>query len=513
MAIEPEVEPHPQDEDEGGPVKSFLDHLEDLRWVLIKCVVTLSVTMLICLIGGNYVVAVLKHPLEKAQARYGSDEKVAVVRYGETRLGTYSLDLDQWDALVTPPDRTNIWRIETNEIIALAPFVERFKPENKTAPTFFGRIGSALTGWINGPAKPVELSKSIGERLSPETRGLIVDFQKGPKRQGIDHLWFPAPGETERMRSVTTNLMQSLVNDLNRIIESGPLYDEKLFADIPKTLSPNTARGVTNHLQGADLFMLNRRLLLHAYPREITSYGQRYVVAQLEPKSDGKDLVIGVRVDRSPEAEYIAKKMQVDLANLSPAGAFFVAFQVAIYAGIAVSSPLLFYFIAQFVFPALKWNERKYIYRGMFFFVPLFVIGASFCYFILLPVALAASQLYSNWLGFSATLWQAEEYISFVSKFILGMGLGFEMPVVILVLVKIGILNYSILSKGRRYMIVINLILGAVLTTPEVLTQVLMAIPLQVLYEISVWIAWYWERQEKKRVAAEEAAEREGRRE
>jgi sec-independent protein translocase protein TatC len=87
----------------------------------------------------------------------------------------------------------------------------------------------------------------------------------------------------------------------------------------------------------------------------------------------------------------------------------------------------------------------------------------------------------------------------------LGMGLGFELPVVILVLVKLGVLNYTILSKARRYMIVINLILGALLTTPEVLTQVLMAVPLQVLFEISVWIAWYWERQEKKRAAAEEA--------
>ena len=67
---------------------------------------------------------------------------------------------------------------------------------------------------------------------------------------------------------------------------------------------------------------------------------------------------------------------------------------------------------------------------------------------------------------------------------------------------KIGILDYKKLSTMRRYMIVINLILGALLTTPEVFTQIMMAIPLQLLYEISVWIAWYWERKEKKRRAA-----------
>jgi sec-independent protein translocase protein TatC len=80
----------------------------------------------------------------------------------------------------------------------------------------------------------------------------------------------------------------------------------------------------------------------------------------------------------------------------------------------------------------------------------------------------------------------------------LGMGLGFELPVVLLALVKIGILDYQKLANMRRYVIVGNLILGALLTTPEILTQIVMAVALQVLYEASVWIAWYWERQEKK---------------
>ena len=62
---------------------------------------------------------------------------------------------------------------------------------------------------------------------------------------------------------------------------------------------------------------------------------------------------------------------------------------------------------------------------------------------------------------------------------------------------KIGVLSYSTLSKARRYMIVINLILGAVLTTPEVITQVVMFVPLQLLYEVTVWIAWYWDQPDR----------------
>ncbi|HXE42555.1 MAG TPA: twin-arginine translocase subunit TatC, partial [Candidatus Baltobacteraceae bacterium] len=155
------------------------------------------------------------------------------------------------------------------------------------------------------------------------------------------------------------------------------------------------------------------------------------------------------------------------------------------------------YFIMSFIFPALKMREQKYVYRGMIVGVGLFLAGAAFCYFALLPLTLAASQMYSNWLGLGAMQWRAEDYISFSCKFILGMGLGFELPVVLLTLVKIDVLSYRSLSKARRYMIVINLILGAVLTSPEVLTQMAMFVPLQILYELTVWITWYWEQPDR----------------
>src|SRR5207244_10532513 len=138
------------------------------------------------------------------------------------------------------------------------------------------------------------------------------------------------------------------------------------------------------------------------------------------------------------------------LVQRSPASGFSFAFQFALYAGMVLASPFIFYFVAMFVFPALKLRERKYVYRGLGFGVTLFMFGVAFCYFALMPLALAASQRYSQWLGFAASQWKADDYISFICKFMLGMGLGFEMPVVILTLVKIGILNYRILSKGRK---------------------------------------------------------------
>lgn len=314
-------------DDGGGPVKSFLEHLEDFRWVLVKLSVTLGLGMLVCLIGANHVMAVLKWPLSHATVSYPGTNQIVTVSFGTNRLGHFS--------------------------------------------------------------------------LSPE--------------QG-------------------------------------------------KSLNLGT---------------------------------NRFVAVAVEPLTLGSNQVLGWRVDTNNAAD-AAQRMQVDLINLGPAGGFIVAVQVAFYGGLVLAAPFLLYFIASFVFPALKMHEQKYVLRGLFIGLGLFFAGVSFCYFALMPVALSASQMYSNWLGLGASQWRAEEYISFVCKFMLGMGLGFEMPVLILTLVKIGVLNYSTLAKARRYMVVINMVLGAVLTTPEILTQILMFIPLQCLYEISVWIAWYWAQPDRK---------------
>ena len=94
MADEFESE-HSENGGEGGPVKSFIDHLEDLRWVLIKSTVTLTVAMLICLVAGNYVVDVLKWPLTRAKVSYPGTNQVVTVAFGTNKLGTFQLTADQ----------------------------------------------------------------------------------------------------------------------------------------------------------------------------------------------------------------------------------------------------------------------------------------------------------------------------------------------------------------------------------------------------------------------------------
>ena len=175
-----------------------------------------------------------------------------------------------------------------------------------------------------------------------------------------------------------------------------------------------------------------------------------------------------------------------------------VRLHVAVYAAIIISSPFWIYFLGSFIVPAFKRKERKSIFLWVLWGIILALAGVLLTYYLMLPIALRASMTYSNLLGFDAQDWRADEYISFVCKFLLGMGLGFQFPLVVLILVKMGILSHAQLAKFRRHVIVISLVLGAILTTPEVITQVAMAVPLYILYEACIWIAWYWEWKKRK---------------
>jgi len=329
MADNPEAPPIGEEEEGGGPVKTFLEHLEDLRWVLIKSGTAILVGMVVCLLGVNQLVSILKWPLSRAQslqARSLSSRKVNVY-------------------------------FDTNRVASFY--------------TKTNRIGSIDLGG----------SRTISVRLEP------------------------------------------------------------------------------------------------------VSVGERQVLAVNVSTND----LPGETVGKGP-----------NLIFLDPAAPFISSLHLAFFGGLLLAAPLVFYFVGQFVVPALKRKERKYFSRAFGVGVGLFLLGVCFCYFGIMPFALRAAEAYSLWMGVEMPEWRAETYFSFVTKFMLGMGLGFEMPVILLALVKIGLLDYRKLAAMRRYMIIVNLLLGALLTTPEVLTQVLMAVPLQILYECAVWIAWYWEWRDKR---------------
>ena len=177
-----------------------------------------------------------------------------------------------------------------------------------------------------------------------------------------------------------------------------------------------------------------------------------------------------------------------------------ISFHLAFYAGIVLSFPLLLYFIAEFVLPALTAIEKRFVLPAILVSFALFLLGVTVCYFWLLPKTILFFFRDTESLGWAPT-WTVQQYYSFVTRFTLGFGLAFELPVVVLALVRFGLITYRFMARTRPYAVVLIFILATVITpTPDILTLIAMALPMVLLYESCIWIAWLMERRRLKRV-------------
>lgn len=185
------------------------------------------------------------------------------------------------------------------------------------------------------------------------------------------------------------------------------------------------------------------------------------------------------------------------LRSLEITGGFSIALQFVLWGGLLVSAPFITFLLARFILPGLTSPERKVIVGSLGFVVALFILGVAIAYFVTLPVALKIMFGLHGWLGIRAE-WTAVSYVSFAVKLLLAFGLAFELPVVVVVLGYLGIVSAAFLRSKRRHAIVIILILAMVLTPgPDVFSQIVMAIPMILLYEVCIWIIWLAERKRK----------------
>jgi sec-independent protein translocase protein TatC len=178
-----------------------------------------------------------------------------------------------------------------------------------------------------------------------------------------------------------------------------------------------------------------------------------------------------------------------------------ISFHLAFYAGIVLSFPLLLYFIAEFVLPALTAVERRFLFPAILVSFALFLLGVSVCYFWLLPKTILFFFRDTESLGWAPT-WTVQQYYSFVTRFTIGFGLAFELPVVVLALVRFGLITYRFMARTRPYAVVLIFVLATIITpTPDILTLVAMALPMCLLYESCIWIAWVMERRKSRNSA------------
>ncbi len=188
---------------------------------------------------------------------------------------------------------------------------------------------------------------------------------------------------------------------------------------------------------------------------------------------------------------------QIHLQNLKPFGQLFLYMQVAIVSGVIIALPYILYELWAFIAPGLMPKERKYIKWIVFFTTFCFFAGIAFSYFVMLPAAL---QFFAGFGSASiANNIAISEYMNFVVSVLLASGVVFELPMVSWFLSKIGILTPAFMRHYRRHSIVAIFIIAAFLTPgTDPVSQVLLALPLMGLYEISIWVsAWAWRGKKK----------------
>ncbi len=198
--------------------------------------------------------------------------------------------------------------------------------------------------------------------------------------------------------------------------------------------------------------------------------------------------------------------VDIVLQNRTITGQFFAFFGTVLAVGLVLGSPIILYQVWKFVEPALYPSERNGMRFSAVFATFFFVAGVSFGYLIITPIALQffaqfeVSESITNEFDIS-------RYFSMVLTWAFGAGLLFELPVVVTFLAKAGIVTAAVLKTGRKYAFIIILVLGALFTPPDPLSQILLAIPLLALYELAILLAGFVERQRLRREKIELAEE------
>mgnify|MGYP002631602608 CR=1 FL=1 len=194
------------------------------------------------------------------------------------------------------------------------------------------------------------------------------------------------------------------------------------------------------------------------------------------------------------------------LVTTSPFGIFSFLLQMGFMGSFAISSPFILYFVSSFIAPGLSKKEKRALLPGAIVALFLLCLGSAFSYLVLIPSALNVSIYFNELLGVSL-MWAADKYMSLLLWMILGVGLLFEFPLVIAILVYVGILTQAQLREFRRFAIIIIFVLSAFITpTQDPLTLMIMAFPLMLLYEGSIIIGGFIERKRNKAQEAEYAA-------
>ncbi|MEN6297015.1 MAG: twin-arginine translocase subunit TatC [Rectinema sp.] len=198
-------------------------------------------------------------------------------------------------------------------------------------------------------------------------------------------------------------------------------------------------------------------------------------------------------------ATFLVSPVQpVEFVFLSPPDLFMTYLSLSLYAGFVLSLPVILYEIGMFIWPGLEKKERKAIFLSLLLGALLFIAGVAFGFFIMLPYML------KFFLGFGTEgikpMISIRDYLNFVGQIVLSFGIAFELPVVTTALAGLGVINAAQLKSARKIAVLVIFIVAAILTPPDVVSQLLLALPLLVLFEVSIVLASFVEKKSKAKV-------------
>jgi sec-independent protein translocase protein TatC len=179
------------------------------------------------------------------------------------------------------------------------------------------------------------------------------------------------------------------------------------------------------------------------------------------------------------------------LITIGITDSFNLAFQIGLYTGLVLAAPVIFYFIGDYLLPALNFRERKLLLPAFIVGGLLFALGVVFCYFIVLEPSIGFFLDFNAWLGWQP-MWTMQNYLEFALQMLIGVGLSFELPLILFILAKLGIISKAFLVEYRRHVIVILFIAACCITpTSDPFNLMLVFVPMYALYEGSI-IAIGW---------------------
>ena len=184
------------------------------------------------------------------------------------------------------------------------------------------------------------------------------------------------------------------------------------------------------------------------------------------------------------------------LMIIRPTEGFMITMKISIGFGVLFASPVIIYQLWAFVAPALLRKERRIVFPLLFVSIFMFVLGAVMAYFITLPLGM---QFFSKFQYASTEfMLTASSYLDMASTMVLITGVVFELPIAIMLLARLGLVSPQFLRKKRRHAIVIIFVIGMLVTPPDPGSQILVSVPMCILYEMSVWIAYVVARKRDK---------------